>query len=250
VMGKKIATGANAVVLDVKVGQGAFMKDLDAARELARTMVALGRAVELPTVAVLSGMSEPLGRAVGNALEVREAIETLNGSGPADLVSLCLTLGAEVLVAAGAAPTDREARERLSRTLEDGSALAAFRSLVEGMGGDVRCIDEPDRLPRAPHMIDVPAPRDGYAAGIDALACGQAAMRLGAGRATKGDAIDPAVGVVLRVKTGVRVVQGQPLATVHSREPEPVDSVRQLSSAFRWSDTPVSPPALVLDIIR
>jgi pyrimidine-nucleoside phosphorylase len=226
------------------------MKDLEPARELARTMVELGRGVELPTVAVLSGMHEPLGRAIGNALEVREAVETLRGEGPDDLVSLCLTLGAEVLVTAGAAATRKEARTRLEATLRDGSALEKLRTLVEGMSGDTRCIDDPDLLPRAPHVEELRAPRAGYVAGIDALACGQTAMRLGAGRATKADVIDPAGGIVLRVKTGERVEAGQALATVHAREPVSVDSLAQLGSAFRWSDVPVSPPDLVLDVIR
>ncbi len=250
IMSKKIATGANAVVLDVKVGEGALMKDLDSARQLALTMVELGRGVGLPAVAVLSGMSEPLGNAIGNALEVREAMETLQGNGPEDLVSLCLTLGEEVLVAAGAAPSHEAARERLGATLRDGSALSRLRSLVEAMGGDVRCIDDSARLPRAPHVHDLPAARAGHVSGIDALACGQVAMRLGAGRATKSDRVDPAVGIVLRVKSGEHVAAGQALATVHSRQPVSVDSLRQLSGAFRWSDSPVRPPALVLDVIR
>jgi pyrimidine-nucleoside phosphorylase len=250
VMSKKIATGTNAVVLDVKVGAGAFMKDLASARTLAEAMVALGRGVGLPAVAVLSSMSEPLGAAVGNTLEVREAIETLRGSGPADLLELCLVLGTEVLASAGAAPVKREARERLRQSIDDGTALAKLRALVAGMGGDGQYVDYPDRLPQAPHVTDVPSHRAGYIAGVDALAVGLAAMHLGAGRATKSDEIDPAVGIVLRAKTGDRVNAGAPLATVHSREPLSIDSMHQLSGAFRWGDQPVTPSPLVLDVIR
>jgi pyrimidine-nucleoside phosphorylase len=262
VMSKKIATGANAVVLDVKVGSGAFMKDLESARELARAMVALGQGVGLPTVAVLSDMAEPLGWAIGNVLEVAEAIHTLRGDGPEDLVEVCLTLGGEVLLASGAAPSHEGARDRLRQTLRDGTALGKLRDLIEGMGGDARCVDEPARLPQAPYVADVPAERGGYVAGIDALTCGLAAMRLGAGRATKQDTIDPAVGIVLRKKVGDHVRRGDTLLTVHARQPVPVDSsssevgaavpaaVQEMRDAFRWSDSPVPSPPLILDVIR
>jgi pyrimidine-nucleoside phosphorylase len=250
VMSKKIATGAQAVVLDVKVGGGAFMKDLPSARALAAAMVSLGRGVDLPTVAVLSGMSEPLGAAIGNALEVREAIETLRGQGPDDLVELCLVLGSEVLTAAGASGSREEAVSALRETISNGSALGKLRELVVGMGGDGACIDEPERLASAVHVVDVEADRDGYIAGIDALTCGELAMRLGAGRATKQDSIDPAVGLVLRAKSGARVRRGEPLATVHARGPLPVDFAPALASAFTWSDAPVPAPPLVLDVIR
>ena len=269
VMSKKIATGADAVVLDVKAGSGAFMKDGRSAHALAQAMVALGRGVGLPAVAVITGMSEPLGRAIGNALEVAEAIETLRGRGPGDLVELCLVLGAEVLVAAGAARTRGAARQRLAATIRDGTALDRLRALVAGMGGDARCVDEPERLPRAPHVVDVPSPRTAYVAGIDALGCGRAALLLGAGRATMEASIDPAVGIVLRAKTGDYVKAGESLFTVHARRPVSVDSpegdggalvnqgghatraaVEAALAAFRWSDTPVQPPRLVLGAVR
>ena len=265
VMSKKIATGASAVVLDVKAGAGAFMKDPAAARALAAAMVSLGRGVALPTVAVITGMDEPLGRAIGNALEVREAVETLRGDGPPDLLALCLELGSEALVAAGASPGRDAARRGLAATIPGGAALARLRELVEAMGGDARCIDEPDRLPQAPHVAVVPSPRRGYVARIDALACGDAAVLLGAGRATKSAPIDPAVGIVLHAKTGDYVERGAPLFTVHARHPVPVDSdggtaggeaaavsqaVRQTLEAFGWSDTAVEPPPLLLDVIR
>ena len=253
VMSKKIATGANAVVLDVKAGAGAFMKERRSARALARAMVALGKNVGLPTVAVITRMDEPLGRAIGNALEVREAVATLDGHGPADLVELCLALGSEVMVAAQAAATRGAARRRLAETISSRRALEKLEALVAGMGGDPAALHE-DRLPRAPHVTDVPAPRAGYVAGIDALACGLAAMRLGAGRASKTDRIDPAVGIELLAKLGERVERGAPLLRVHSRTPlqdtQPAEAARQAVAAFRWSDAPVTPAPLVLDTIR
>ena len=262
VMSKKLATGAQAVVLDVKAGSGAFMKTLRAARHLAEAMVELGRSVGLPTVAVISDMSEPLGAAIGNALEVREAIDTLRGQGPADLRDVCLTLGAEALVATG--PSPEEAGARLARTLAEGSGLTKLRALITGMGGDGRVVDEPDRLPRAPHVATVRAERSGYVAGLDALACGQAAMRLGAGRASKADTIDPAVGIVLHAKRGDHVEAGAPLFTVHARAPIAVDSgqrnspsatdgasvVEQVRAAFSWRATPVDRRPLILDVVR
>ncbi|HEU5316755.1 MAG TPA: thymidine phosphorylase, partial [Chloroflexota bacterium] len=249
VMSKKIATGANAVVLDVKAGSGAFMKEADAARDLARAMVALGRGTGLPTVAVISSMDAPLGRTIGNALEVREAIETLRGGGPAELAALCVALGAEVLTAAGAGPQDA-ASERLRRTLADGCALGVLRRLVGAMGGDVRCIDEPDRLPRAARVVEVKADRAGYVAAIDALRCGEVAMRLGAGRATKRDAIDPAVGLVLRVSRGDSVRQSDPLVDVHCQEEPSVDLLDALRAAFSIHERAPAPAPLILDVIR
>jgi pyrimidine-nucleoside phosphorylase len=252
VMSKKIATGARAVLLDVKVGSGAFMKDLASARDLAETMVALGREAGLPAVAVLSDMGEPLGRAVGNALEVREAVETLRGQGPPELLELCLVLGAEVLVTAGAAASLEAARERLRATVPAGGALEALLGLVERLGGDPRRLLRPDGLPAAPVTFDLPAPRDGYVAGVDALTCGRVAIALGAGRAKKGDAIDPAVGLVLRARRGDRVGRGEPLATVHARTPLSVDSepVRQLLAAFSFSDSPPPVTPLVIGTVR
>ncbi len=250
VMSKKIATGAQAVVLDVKVGSGAFMKDLDSARALARAMVDLGRSSGVETVAVLTDMAIPLGAAIGNALEVREAVETLSGQGPADLLTVCCALGREVLVSARVDGTPHEAERRLTRTIDDGSARAALRRLVESMGGDVRCIDDPGRLPAAPHVSPLASSDEGYVTGVDALVCGEVAMRLGAGRATKQDAIDPAVGLVLRVKLGDRVTRGSALAEIHARSQPPVDLLDQLRGAFTLAPTPPSASPLILDVIR
>lgn len=262
VMSKKIAVGADAIVLDVKTGAGAFMKDLRSARTLARTMVSLGTNVGVPTSAVISDMDEPLGYAIGNALEVREAVDSLRGQGPPDLLELCFVLGAEVLTAAGAASTRRAARQRLAATIESGSAFQRLRALVAGMGGDVRCIDNPDLLPRAPHAITIPSLRTGYVAEVDALTCAHLAIRLGAGRTDKDGAIDPAVGLVLHAKTGAYLARGAPLATVHARQRFAVDSLAEhpspgllpiaqhVQSAFRWSNDKVPAPRLILGFVR
>ncbi|HLA24766.1 MAG TPA: pyrimidine-nucleoside phosphorylase, partial [bacterium] len=212
VMSKKIAGGSDAIVLDVKTGSGAFMKTLEAARELARTMVDIGAEVGRRAVAVISDMAQPLGLAVGNALEVREAIETLRGAGPEDLRELCLTLGSHMLVLAEVASTPEAARARLAEALERGEALRKFGEMVRAQGGDGSVVEEPDRLPTAPVVEAVVSPAAGFVAAIDAEALGVAAMTLGAGRATKDDTIDPAVGIVLRKKVGDAVRRGEPLA--------------------------------------
>ena len=218
VMSKKIAGGCDAIVLDVKTGSGAFMKTPEAARQLARTMVAIGAEVGRRAVAVISDMAQPLGLSVGNALEVREAIETLRGGGPQDLRDLCLTLGSHMLLLAGTAPSLESARARLTQAIEGGEALAKFAEMIQAQGGEASVVAEPDRLPRAPVVEAVAAPASGFVGAIDAEALGVAAMTLGAGRATKDDTIDPAVGIALRKKVGDAVQQGEPLADLHLRD--------------------------------
>lgn len=176
IMSKKLASGANAIVLDVKVGSGAFMKTLADAKRLAATMVRIGREAGRSTVAVLSNMNEPLGRAIGNALEVKEAIATLRGQGPADLAEICLTLAAEMAILAGRAADPDEARRLLQQAIDDGRALAKFRELIEAQGGDASVIDHPERLPAAPHVQTLRAERAGYLGALPALAFGEAAM--------------------------------------------------------------------------
>ncbi len=218
VMSKKIAGGAQAIVLDVKVGRGAFMETLPEARALARAMVGIGKLVKRRTVALLSDMNQPLGHAVGNALEVREAIDTLHNGGPADFREHCLTVAAHLLVLAGKADRLAAARKLLIAALADGRGWERFRAFVEAQGGDVAAIDHPERLPSADLVDVVRAPRSGYVREIDAREVGLAAVDLGAGRHKKSDPIDYAVGFVIHHKVGDRVVKGEPLFTVHAND--------------------------------
>ena len=236
IMSKKIAGGADALLLDVKVGAGAFMKELGPARELARTMVRLGADAGVRTVCLLTSMEAPLGRAVGNALEVAEAVEVLQGRGPADLREVCLAVAAEML-ALGGAPQDP------APALADGRAFELWRRMIAAQDGD------PDAsLPRAARTDVVEAPRDGYLVRLDALAVGTAAWRLGAGRARKEDAIDPGAGVVLGAGLGEQVRQGQPLATLHAASAERLAEGRAaLTGAFDIADAPVASVPLVLE---
>ena len=216
VMSKKIAGGADAIVLDVKTGSGAFMKTLEEARALAEAMVSIGNRLGRRTTAVISDMSQPLGYAVGNALEVREAIETLRGRGPKDLEELCLALGGQMVMLAGKAGSAEEAEEKLREVLRSGKALEKFREWIESQGGDPFVADDPDRLPRAAFQIGVPARKGGVVAEIVADQIGLAAMMLGAGRSTKESEIDLSVGLVLHKKIGDPVEEGETLATIHA----------------------------------
>ncbi|MFB5191751.1 pyrimidine-nucleoside phosphorylase [Alicyclobacillus fastidiosus] len=251
IMSKKLASGANAIVLDVKVGSGAFMKTEGDARRLARTMVGIGNRAGRQTVAVLSSMEEPLGRAIGNALEVKEAIATLMHRGPDDLTEVCLTLGAEMAVLAGAAKSPEEAREMLIQALDDGSALAKFKQFVAAQGGDPSIVDEPDKLPTAPVVQQLRANRGGYVSSLEALPFGEAAMRLGAGRATKEDVINPAVGVVVQVSVGQRVEAGDVLVEVHADSESAASAcLLELTDTVVLSETPVERPKLILGYVR
>src|SRR3989475_10973166 len=193
-MSKKIAGGSDAIVLDVKTGSGAFMKTLDGAQALARAMVGIGAQVGRRTTALITDMDQPLGRAVGNALEVAEAIETLRGDGPMDVRELCLELGAQMVTLAGVARSAGEGKDLLMKILDDGIALAKFAQLVDAQGGDRRVVDDARRLPAAPVRIVVEAPSSGVVAAVDAQAVGVAGIGVGGGRGAKGDRVDPAVG--------------------------------------------------------
>ena len=221
VMSKKLAAGADAIVLDVKCGRGAFVATLDEAEALARALVAIGANAGRETVAYVTDMEQPLGRAVGNALEVGEAIETLSGHGPPDLEALSLRLGTEMLRMAGTPPTD------LRRLLTDGTALRKFAQLIDAQSGDSLVVSDLERLPRAPFQRPVPAGASGQVAAIDALEIALAAKSLGAGRDRKDAAIDLSVGVVLRKKVGDPVQAGESLATIHARTEE---AARQVTS--------------------
>jgi pyrimidine-nucleoside phosphorylase len=247
IMSKKIAAGAHAVVLDVKVGSGAFMKDLRSARQLARAMVAIGVAHGLAVTCELTDMDQPLGRAVGNSLEIAEAIAALRGHGPPDLVRLARIAGAEMLVRGRLARDSKSALARVDRALEDGSGLAKFRELVAAQGGDVEMVDDPARLPRAPRVETLRATRTGFVAGIAADMVGIASVRLGAGRETKGEAIDHRSGVVLHAKVGDRVERGEPYVEVHvTGKPADADAVAMVRGAFRWSARRASRRRLIL----
>jgi pyrimidine-nucleoside phosphorylase len=236
VMSKKIAAGAHAVVLDVKVGSGAFMKDVASARQLARAMVSIGVANGLAVTCELTDMNQPLGRAVGNSLEIAEAVETLRGNGPADLVQLTRAAGAEMLVLGRKARDPKSALARIDRALEDGTGLAKFRELVEAQGGDVSQVDDPSKLPRAPTVETLRAARTAYVSAIAADQVGIASVRLGAGREKKGDPIDHRTGIVLHAKVGDRVERGQPYAEVHvAGKPADQNAIAMIRDAFRWS---------------
>ncbi|MED3732183.1 pyrimidine-nucleoside phosphorylase [Geobacillus stearothermophilus] len=249
IMSKKIAAGADAIVLDVKTGAGAFMKKLDEARRLARVMVDIGKRVGRRTMAVISDMSQPLGYAVGNALEVKEAIETLKGNGPHDLTELCLTLGSPMVYLAEKAPSLDEARRLLEEAIRSGAAIAAFKTFLAAQGGDASVVDDLDKLPKAAYTSTVTAAADGYVAEMAADDIGTAAMWLGAGRAKKEDVIDLAVGIVLHKKIGDRVQKGEALATIHSNRPDVLDVKEKIEAAIRLSPQPVARPPLIYETI-
>jgi len=250
VMSKKLAAGADCIVLDVKYGSGAFMHTLDDARLLAQRMVAIGRHAGRRVAAVLSSMQQPLGYNIGNALEVREAIAALRGGGPADLVELSLALGAQLVLLAGKREREADARALLTNVLASGAAWAKFRQMVAAQGGDLAFIDAPERLPTAPVTHDLPAPRAGYVVAIDGMALGLSVNELGGGRSRKEDQIDPAVGLVLRAKVGDRVEAGAPLLTIHAASAADAARVSsRLAAAYTLGDAPVSPPPLIEEIV-
>jgi pyrimidine-nucleoside phosphorylase len=245
IMSKKIAAGANAIVLDVKVGDGAFMKSLDDARALAQAMLELGRRAERSVVCELTDMDQPLGAAVGNALEIREAVETLRGRGPRDLVELAVVSAAHLVVLCDDAEAG-EARSRVETALRDGSAVDAYERWIRAQGGD----PSEDVLPQAAVVHAVTAPRDGYVARLGALAVGLAAMRLGAGRATKADTIDPAVGVVCLRKRGDLVAAGDALAEIHAQDEAAASAAADdVLAAYELSDEKPRTGGVILDTL-
>lgn len=246
IMSKKIAGGAHAVVLDVKVGEGAFMRTTRQGRELARLMVAIGKAHGMDVAVELTAMDAPLGHAIGNALEVREAIETLGGTGPADLREVCLAAGAQMLMYAGRAASKAEAMGLLERAIADGSGRRKLRELVAAQGGDAGMVDQPERLPRAKKLVPLEATRTAHVAGIDAAAVGLASVRLGAGRERKGDPIDHATGVVLRAKVGDRVAKGETYAEIHTNGRGDAEATELVRGAFAWTRGAVKRPKLIL----
>lgn len=248
IMSKKIAAGADAIVLDVKVGEGAFMKTVEQAEDLARTMVKIGNHVGRKTLAVISNMDEPLGWAIGNALEVQEAIDTLKGKGPADLLELCLVLGGQMLMAANIVDDLEAGKALLMQKIESGEALDSFRAFIRNQGGDPALVDDPSLLPQAKYKFDLPAKEAGVVSHWVANKVGEAAMVLGAGRETKEDMIDPAVGLVMHKKVGDKVEVGESLLTIYANREDVEDVKRRLYDAVTISDH-AEPLPLIFEII-
>jgi pyrimidine-nucleoside phosphorylase len=244
IMSKKIAAGANAILLDVKVGKGAFMETLESARELAGMMVRIGDLAGRKTICLLSDMNQPLGHAVGNSLEVLEAMDALQGGGPADFREHCLQVCAHMLVIGQRAADLAQARAMAERAIEGGSAFEKFRVLVEAQGGDVSYVDHAEKFPRARFVEEVAAPRGGWLAGIDARGVGEASVDLGAGRAKKTDAIDHAVGLIIHHKVGERVEAGENLFSIHASDQKRLAAARaRVLAAHTFADeaTPALP---------
>jgi len=248
IMSKKIAAGADAIVLDVKTGAGAFMKTPEDSEKLAKAMVRIGNNVGRQTMAVISDMSQPLGLAIGNSLEVKEAIDTLKGEGPEDLNELVLTLGSQMVVLAKKAETLDEAREKLIEVMKNGKALEKFKEFLENQGGDGSIVDQPEKLPQAPYKIEVPAKESGVVAEIVADEIGVAAMILGAGRATKEDDIDLSVGIMLNKKVGDRVEKGDSLVTLHANREDVANVMEKIYDNIRIADH-ADAPTLIHTVI-
>lgn len=245
IMSKKIASGSDAIVLDVKFGNGAFMKDLDQAEALAKTMVDIGNNVGRNTKAVISNMNQPLGFAVGNALEIKEAIETLQGKGPEDLYELSLTLGSQMVLLAKQADTLEEARQLLEENINNGKAIDTLKTFFKNQGGNAAVVDDVSLLPTAAHQFEVKAETSGYVSEITADQIGLAAMHLGAGRVTKDSEIDLSVGVILNKKIGDQVETGDSLATVHSNTTDVSEAYKQIHDAYQFVHEQVEKPTLV-----
>ena len=251
IMSKKLASGADVIVLDVKCGDGAFMKTEDDARELARGLTRIGRLAGRKCAAVITDMDQPLGFAVGNAVEVKEALAVLRGEQEGDLLELCLTLGGCMLAEGGLAAGIEDARERLLQTIRDGSALRKLAEMVEAQGGDSAAVYDPSLLPDAAFKLEAPSLKGGYVGRIHAEDVGLVSMHLGGGRATKESSIDLSVGVVLKKKVGDYVEAGESLGTVHaSSEEKGREAVELLRNCFEFSDEPVERPSFIKDIIR
>lgn len=232
IMSKKLASGTDAICLDVTVGEGAFMKTVSQAKELATTMVEIGKSLNKNTVAIISDMSEPLGFAVGNALEIKEVINSLHGNGPKDLMELCYTSGAIMLKQAHVVDDEVKAKEMLKNAIDSGKAFDAFCNMVKAQGGDVSYILNPDKFEVSKHIIPIKADKDGYIQSINALIIGESAMKLGAGRETLEDVIDPSAGIVLNKKVGDYVNSGDLLATAYTNKDNIDDVINDIKNDF------------------
>lgn len=253
IMSKKLASGAQGIVLDVKVGSGAFMQNLDDAHELAKIMVEIGRGAGRDVIALISDMNQPLGRAVGNAVEVREAIATLRGGGPDDLVDHCVTVAQNMLALYGRGEkwtNEQETQSQLREHLQNGKALDKFRLLVESQGGDSKAIDDPDLLPQAEFQEPLVSGHTGYISAVDAGQIARATLVLGAGREKKGDPIDPAVGVEIDVNVGDAISAGDQIATIHASDERTLEEAKVLiNRAVEIDESPVDPLPLFYDRI-
>ncbi|GAX91861.1 pyrimidine-nucleoside phosphorylase [Effusibacillus lacus] len=250
IMSKKLAAGADAIVLDVKTGEGAFMKTQEGSFSLAKAMVDIGTQLGRKTIAVVSDMNQPLGYAIGNALEVKEAIDTLQGRGPGDLEELCLELGSHMLVLAGRVPDQDAAKDLLRELIASGAGLEALKRFVQAQGGDPSVIDQPERLPQAKRFEPFLAGEDGYVSYIHAEVVGTCAMMLGAGRERKDSVIDLAVGIVLKKKVGDPVKKGEPLAILHVNDESRLDeTLALLRGSFEIHPSPVPKPPLIYGIV-
>ena len=251
IMSKKLAIGASHLLLDVKVGVGAFMKTLAQARELAEAMVNIGRAANMHTVAAITLMEQPLGRAVGNALELQEAIAILHGEGPQDIADLCYHEAAELLLMTGRTDSFTEADAIVQRAIRSGAAVAKLAEVIASQGGDARQIEQPQRLPQAPVQRMLTSPHSGYIASIHSEQIGLASMHLGAGRFKKGDSIDHRTGLVLQAKVGAYVRQGEPLIMIHARTEQEAEAIQDmLLTCYQWSEEPIMGEPLIHDVIR
>lgn len=245
IMSKKIASGTDAIVLDVKTGAGAFMKDYEDAKALAEAMVSIGQEAGKKSMAVISDMSQPLGNAIGNALEIKEAINTLQGKGPDDLTDLCLTLGSQMVYLSNQAGSLEEAREQLKENLMNGKALEHFKLFIESQGGDPRVANEPNLLPETAYKFELLAPSSGFITNIEANNVGRAAMMLGAGRATKDSVIDLAVGIELHKKVGDKIEVGESLLSIHANDEE-IDHIKEkLLASIHIDSEAIKPPTLI-----
>ncbi len=251
IMSKKIAGGAQAIVLDVKLGVGAFMPDLEQARQLAELLVSIAELARRKAVALLSDMNQPLGHAVGDAVELKEAIDTLHGGGPSDFREHCLIVAGHLLALGGKTDDEHEGKHLAEQALADGRGWEMFKRLVKAQGGDVAYIENPELLPAARLVEVVPAPCTGYLSGINARIVGQTVVLLGGGRSKKGDQVDYAVGVVIHHKVGDQLTEGEPLFTLHANDPKRLEEARlSLLEAHTWSNRPIQPLPLFYGVVK
>ena len=250
ILSKKLAEGIDVLVLDVKCGRGAFMKDRSEARALAQALVSVACGLGKPTRAVLTAMDQPLGTSVGNALEVRESLDCLRGRGPKDTMEVTFALGEQMLLLAGTCGSVTEARAKLQRSIDSGEALARFRAMVEAQDGDPRVVDDPQLLPKAPVVRPVTSRTPGFVVAVDAMAVAYTALRLGAGRVRAEDGVDPAVGIDSLVKVGDRLDKGAVLGRVHARSAEAARAASEaLLDAVEVADAPAAPAPLVYETV-